>query len=302
MAKIAMEMDRTGPRHNASALVSRQLACGDGWTADYFICNSGPADRPFEERHSSVSIAIVTSGTFQYRAGNGASGELMTPGSILLGNDGQHFECGHEHASGDRCISFHYAAGYFDQIAAEAGVAPADRTFRVLRLPALRDASLPVSRAVARLSARSDAAASLEWGELAIEIAAFAVGLANRSTPRHLPDLPSATARVTRAVRLIEQHLRTSDSPELSLATLARESSLSPYHFLRTFERVTGVTPHQYVRRTRLRMAAARLAADSAKILDIALDCGFGDVSNFNHSFRSEFGMNPQAFRKRNRG
>jgi AraC family transcriptional regulator len=32
-------------------------------------------------------------------------------------------------------------------------------------------------------------------------------------------------------------------------------------------------------------------------VLDIALDCGFGDVSNFNRAFRREFGMSPRRFR-----
>ncbi len=36
---------------------------------------------------------------------------------------------------------------------------------------------------------------------------------------------------------------------------------------------------------------------ETDKVLDVALDCGFGDVSNFNRAFRSEFGMSPRAFR-----
>jgi Helix-turn-helix domain len=40
-----------------------------------------------------------------------------------------------------------------------------------------------------------------------------------------------------------------------------------------------------------------RLTQDSAKILDIALDCGFGDVSNFNPLFRTEFGVSPHTYR-----
>jgi AraC-like DNA-binding protein len=83
----------------------------------------------------------------------------------------------------------------------------------------------------------------------------------------------------------------------LTLDALAREARLSRYHFLRTFEQLTGLTPHQYVRRARLREAAMRLAAESGTVLDIALDCGFGDVSNFNRAFRTEFGMSPRAYR-----
>jgi AraC family transcriptional regulator len=50
--------------------------------------------------------------------------------------------------------------------------------------------------------------------------------------------------------------------------------------------------------RMRLRRAASRLLAEPAKILDIVLDNGFGDVSNFNRAFRTEFGMSPRAYRR----
>jgi AraC-like DNA-binding protein len=59
-----------------------------------------------------------------------------------------------------------------------------------------------------------------------------------------------------------------------------------------------GVTPHQYVLRARLRRAGLRLKAQRAKVLDIALDSGFGDVSNFNRAFRAEFGVSPRDYRR----
>jgi AraC family transcriptional regulator len=64
-----------------------------------------------------------------------------------------------------------------------------------------------------------------------------------------------------------------------------------------TFEGLTGTTPHQYLLRTRLRRAAIRLRSERAKILDVALDSGFGDVSNFNRALRAEFGASPRAYR-----
>jgi len=86
-----------------------------------------------------------------------------------------------------------------------------------------------------------------------------------------------------------------------SLASLAGEARLSPYHFLRTFEGIAGASPHQYLLRMRLRQAAARIRTEPARILDIALDCGFGDVSNFNRMFRAEFGVSPREYRGRPR-
>jgi Helix-turn-helix domain len=63
--------------------------------------------------------------------------------------------------------------------------------------------------------------------------------------------------------------------------------------------RLTGPNTHQYVRRRRLRDAAIRLMTGHAKVLDIALDCGFGDVSNFNRAFCAEFGWSPLVYRQR---
>jgi AraC-like DNA-binding protein len=67
---------------------------------------------------------------------------------------------------------------------------------------------------------------------------------------------------------------------------------------LRTFQHVVGLTPHQYVMRMRLQRAAVRLVEEAASVLEIAFDSGFGDVSNFNRSFRVEFGMSPRTFRR----
>jgi AraC family transcriptional regulator len=101
------------------------LARGDGWSVDDVVCTLGPEDRPFEEWHSGVAIGVVVAGSFQYRSGNGH--EMLTPGSLLLGNDGQRFECGHAHAAGDRCVAFRFAAEYFERIAADVGAARASR-------------------------------------------------------------------------------------------------------------------------------------------------------------------------------
>jgi AraC-like DNA-binding protein len=74
---------------------------------------------------------------------------------------------------------------------------------------------------------------------------------------------------------------------------------MSEFHFLRTFKHVTRVTPHQFILRSRLREAAVRLSSTLDEVLEIALDTGFRDLSNFNHAFRAEFGMSPTAYARR---
>jgi AraC family transcriptional regulator len=294
LAKIAVELTRALARRaehgTPGRATARILARGDGWSVADVVCTSGPQDRPFEERHTHYSIAIVVAGTFQYRSRLGR--ELMSPGSLLLGNAGQCYECGHEHGDGDRCVSFWYAPEYFERLAAGAGARASGLDFKTPRLPPLRLLSPLVARAGAGAAGRAD----VPWEELGVSLAVRAVtlgalGAGTSADPDAVP--PNATARVTRTIRAIERH---PDAP-LTLASLARQAGLSPYHFLRTFNRLTGVTPHQYILRARLRHAATRLAAGPGKVLDIALDCGFGDVSNFNRAFRAEFGVSPRAYR-----
>lgn len=296
MAKIAVELERALVRRAVSGApghtTARLLAQGAGWTVEDVICTSGPRDRPFEERHSNVSIAIVAAGSFQYRTAAGR--ELMTPGSLLLGSTGQCFECGHEHGEGDRCLSFRYAPDYFERLAADAGARGATLDFRMLRLPPLRALSPLVARACAGLAGSMDVRRDIPWEELSIRLAARTVQLAGGLSANPGSTPAGAVARVTRTVRMIDRH----PSAPLCLGSLAREAGLSPYHFLRTFERLTGVTPHQYVLRSRLREAAMRLKLEPARVLDIALDCGFGDVSNFNRAFRAEFGVSPRLYRR----
>ena len=54
-----------------------------------------------------------------------------------------------------------------------------------------------------------------------------------------------------------------------------------------------GVTPHQYLVRSRLRHAARLLADDDSAVTDIAYDVGFGDLSNFVRTFHRAAGVSP---------
>ena len=289
MAKIAISLSeaieqkrREGTPGDAT---SRTVARGAGWSVDDVLCTSGPQDRTFEERHSEFSIAIVLAGTFQYRSSTGRA--LMTPGSLLLGNAGDCFECGHQHATGDRCLAFHFGPDFFAKLAADLEISSS--SFRQNRLCPLPE----LASVTARASAAMDLAPQVSWEELAVELAARALQL--NSAHQSASELPvGATARVTRVLRRIEQE----GFAQISLNELATEAKLSSYHFLRTFQTLTGLTPHQYLLRSRLREAATRLATGPSKILDVALDCGFGDVSNFNRTFRREFGVSPRQWRR----
>jgi AraC-like DNA-binding protein len=88
----------------------------------------------------------------------------------------------------------------------------------------------------------------------------------------------------------------------IDLERAASEAGLSAFHFLRLFANVLGVTPHQYLVRSRLRHAARLLADDDRSITDVAFDVGFGDLSNFVRTFHRAAGVSPRRFRQAARG
>lgn len=293
LGKIAAELDRALTRRREAGapggMAGKRLATGPGWSVHDVLCTYGPADRPFEERHGDVAIAVVAGGTFHYRTPSGR--DAMTPGSLLLGNAGQAFECGHEHAAGDRCVAFRYAPEFFERLAADAGASRRERAFSIARLPPLRETAPLVARAAIGVTG----SAAPAWEELALQLAVAALHLAAGRAPSRTATPLRTVARVTQSVRAIERD----PGDRVSLAALAARAGLSPYHYLRIFRAVTGVTPHQFIVRARLREAASRLAQGDAKIIDVALESGFDDVSNFNRAFRSEFGVAPRVYRRR---
>jgi AraC family transcriptional regulator len=290
LVEIAVDLQRALDRRRVDgrrgAATPRVIGRGVGWRAADVICTSGPSDRRFQEQHSHHSVAVVVAGTFQLRSSAGQA--LMVPGSLMLGNEGQPFECGHEHGHGDRCVSFYFEPDYFERLARDAGALGRRPAFATSRIPPVRELSRLIAEAGSGL-----VGTPVDWEELAVRAANAALTLGN-GVQRSSSTPPNAIARVTRAVRAID------NEPDAAhtLTSLSRDAGLSPFHFLRTFERLVGLTPHQYVRRCRLHHAARRLTTSSANVLDIALDCGFGDVSNFNHAFRAEYGVSPTRLRR----
>jgi AraC-like DNA-binding protein len=268
------------------ATTAHVLAFGPGWSVTDIVCTAGPHDPVYEERHDAVCIAAVTHGTFRYRSSDGEA--MLAPGALLLGNEGTCFECGHEHGRGDRCIAFHFSPEHLETVVAAV---PGSRTatFGVPRLPPL-PALIPL---VAEAAVAQEGGDIAELEELALRLAgAVATALAGRE-PGAARLSHRDAKRIAGAVRRIEA----AADKRLGLAELARDAGVSPYHFLRTFRAVVGMTPHQYVLHVRLHRAATRLRHTRDPVSAIAFEAGFEDLSTFNRRFRRITGTTPAAYR-----
>lgn len=103
--------------------------------------------------------------------------------------------------------------------------------------------------------------------------------------------LPEASLRT--ALDYVGDNLAT----KLTLAEIAREVSMSPYHFSRMFKLSMGFSPHQYVMRQRIERAKALLRGTDLPVGEVARKVGFSSPSHFAQQFRRFVGVSPRSFR-----
>jgi AraC family transcriptional regulator len=79
---------------------------------------------------------------------------------------------------------------------------------------------------------------------------------------------------------------------------MAQSVGLSTAHFARMFRKSTGETPHQFVLRQRIERAKAMLHAPNARVLDVAVACGFKTQQHFAQVFRDVCKVSPTEYRQ----
>src|SRR5580693_4735233 len=85
---------------------------------------------------------------------------------------------------------------------------------------------------------------------------------------------------------------------DVSLMQMAEEAKLSPAYFSQMFHQATGVAPHQFVLRARVERAKELLVKEDARVLDVAIACGFQTQQHFARVFRALCKMSPTQFRQ----
>jgi AraC-like DNA-binding protein/effector-binding domain-containing protein len=102
-------------------------------------------------------------------------------------------------------------------------------------------------------------------------------------------------ARIRPLLRFAVRHLER----DLSLAALAEQAGLSPFHLQRLFRDFAGESAKHYALRLRLDRGASRLLGSADSVLAIALSSGFRNHETFSRAFRRRFGITPIAYRRR---
>jgi AraC-like DNA-binding protein len=251
-----------------------------------FRCTAGPGDKPFAEQHSRYSISYVRKGSFGLHC-RGKFSELVA-GSVLIGHPGDEYTCTHEHVCGDECLSFFLSPELVATIGDHSAI------WQVGCAPPLPE--LVVLGELAQSAA--DGSSDIGLDEIGQVLASRFVEVVTGKPRKAGFGAARDRRRAVETALWIDAHSHLS----IGLEDAAEQAGLSPFHFLRLFSDTLGVTPHQYLVRSRLRHAARRLADDDSAITDIAYDVGFGDLSNFVRTFHRAAGASPSRFRQASRG
>lgn len=84
---------------------------------------------------------------------------------------------------------------------------------------------------------------------------------------------------------------------DISVEVLSARAGLSPCHFIRTFKKETGFTPHEYLAKTRILAAKYLLKNSRLSAKDICFRTGFSCESVFSSAFKRSTGMTPMQYR-----
>jgi AraC family transcriptional regulator of arabinose operon len=103
-------------------------------------------------------------------------------------------------------------------------------------------------------------------------------------------EIPDA---ITKTVNYIELHY----DQIINLDEMAHIAGLSKYHFLRQFNRFTGLTPLEYLNKLRIEKAAGLLRMTEQTLDEVALAVGFANGNYFSKVFRHWVGMSPGKYR-----
>lgn len=128
-------------------------------------------------------------------------------------------------------------------------------------------------------AAHAEMAAGFPSGRLFLDSLeqAMAVTLVNGHAVRHRTVRRYRGGLGSARLRKIKELVHANMEDDLSLDEMAQSVGLSTAHFARMFRKSTGETPHQFVLRQKIERAKAMLRGPDARVLDVAVACGFGD-------------------------
>lgn len=105
--------------------------------------------------------------------------------------------------------------------------------------------------------------------------------------------LPEKSTTVEQIRLYIDCHV----TENLRVSDIARYFSFSDEHIIRIFKKIYGITPHQYILQSKIRLAMIMLKMTDSSIEKIAEKLGFSDSHHFSTQFKKLTGYKPTLYR-----
>jgi len=230
--------------------------------------------------HPTWAIGVVDEGTagIWYRGTN----ELVGPGGIIAVNPGA-VHTGYPLQKSGVSHSMLYLD---DELVKE--VLPGGSA-----LPAFPQSTIPDSDLACRLR---KTCRSLELGAPCLTIETKLFSDLSCLFIRHArANVREQSGSEPRHVARIQEYLRANLRRNVALNELAKLTGLSKAYLIRSFRRIVGMPPHEWLLQLRIEEARQQLR-NGDRICDLALDLGFADQSHFHRRFKRLTGMTPSVY------
>ena len=110
--------------------------------------------------------------------------------------------------------------------------------------------------------------------------------------------LPAVGAMHPRLLKRLREWMEENAHRDISLSAMAKETKYSSTHLLRIFRASTGLTPHQYLIDLRIERAQRLLRKRDARLIDVAIECGFSSQAHLTSAFKARRGMTPGQYQR----
>ncbi|MCM1505033.1 MAG: response regulator [Muribaculum sp.] len=98
---------------------------------------------------------------------------------------------------------------------------------------------------------------------------------------------------MAKVMKVIDKNI---SNPDITVEMLASEVGLSRVHLHRKLKELTNQAPREFIRNTRLRMAAKMLVENRLSVADVAMALGFKNANNFATAFKTLYGVSPTEY------
>src|SRR5215471_18018932 len=178
-------------------------------------------------------------------------------------------------------------------------ITSSDGAYGEVELRASRKFANPRLRALVA-AAHAEMVAGFPSGRLFLDSVeqAMAVALVKDHAVKHRPVQMYRGGLGPARLRRIKELVDAKMEDDLGLDEMAQSVGLSTAHFARMFRKSTGESPHQFVLRQRIERAKAMLRAPDARVLDVAVACGFKTQQHFAQVFRDVCSVSPTEYRQ----